>query len=291
MKNKNAFTLVELLAVIAILAILVIIALPNVMGMFNQAKKNSFMTEVKQIYKVAQQAWISDSMFNTSEKEYGRCDGCSYKELELSGRKEIKYYIKLNKSGKVVKYIVDDGTYRYEYNGEGLLVENITDDNINPSNGEELVSERYVYFALDGYVDEGGGAYSSVPAHIGQTIPSQITTFPSYEGGFNIPNANDKIFVRLKVSNNIVISADVAYVYNGVHFLTNNFSENKANMTSVFGSENCTTYDNTYSCSYGILHVSAHEDGTARSSYGSGGSSNYCFTTTDGVVDCNYTMG
>ena len=39
MKNKKGFTLVELLAVIAILAILVIIALPNVMGMFNEAKK------------------------------------------------------------------------------------------------------------------------------------------------------------------------------------------------------------------------------------------------------------
>ena len=39
MKNKG-FTLVELLAVIAILAILVIIALPNVLKMFNQAKKD-----------------------------------------------------------------------------------------------------------------------------------------------------------------------------------------------------------------------------------------------------------
>ncbi len=43
---KKGFTLVELLAVIAILAILVIIALPNVMGMFNTAKENSFNTEV-----------------------------------------------------------------------------------------------------------------------------------------------------------------------------------------------------------------------------------------------------
>ena len=44
--KKKGFTLVELLAVIAILAILVIIALPNVMGMFREAKKNSFMTEI-----------------------------------------------------------------------------------------------------------------------------------------------------------------------------------------------------------------------------------------------------
>ena len=41
MKYKG-FTLVELLAVIAILALLVIIALPNVLKMFNQAKKDTF---------------------------------------------------------------------------------------------------------------------------------------------------------------------------------------------------------------------------------------------------------
>ena len=36
--KKRGFTLVELLAVIAILAILVLISLPNVVGMFNNAK-------------------------------------------------------------------------------------------------------------------------------------------------------------------------------------------------------------------------------------------------------------
>ena len=45
--KKKVFTLVELLAVIAILAILVIVAMPNVLGMFNQAKANSFVTEVQ----------------------------------------------------------------------------------------------------------------------------------------------------------------------------------------------------------------------------------------------------
>ena len=53
--NKKGFTLVELLAVIAILAILVIVALPNVLGMFNNAKKNTFTTEVKQVAKSAKQ--------------------------------------------------------------------------------------------------------------------------------------------------------------------------------------------------------------------------------------------
>ena len=45
--NKKGFTLVELLAVIAILALLVIIALPNVLSMFNNAKKDLFYNRSK----------------------------------------------------------------------------------------------------------------------------------------------------------------------------------------------------------------------------------------------------
>ena len=40
--KKKGFTLVELLAVIAILAILVIIALPNVLELYRNARKNAF---------------------------------------------------------------------------------------------------------------------------------------------------------------------------------------------------------------------------------------------------------
>ena len=59
--NKKGFTLVELLAVIAILAILVIIALPNVLKMFNDAKKNSFLTETKIVYSEVSRKYISES--------------------------------------------------------------------------------------------------------------------------------------------------------------------------------------------------------------------------------------
>ena len=49
--KKKGFTLVELLAVIAILEILTIITLPNIVSMFNEAKKNSFTTEIKELFK------------------------------------------------------------------------------------------------------------------------------------------------------------------------------------------------------------------------------------------------
>ena len=124
--KKKGFTLVELLAVIAILAILVIIALPNVMNLFNRAKKNAFETEIKEIYKTAQQQWITESM--NESKSLVFCNKTDGTPLEMSGRTELKYSIKFNKSGEVVEYKVTDDSYQYVFTGSagnGLEIDNI----------------------------------------------------------------------------------------------------------------------------------------------------------------------
>ncbi len=146
--KKKGFTLVELLAVIAILAILVIIALPNVMSLFNEAKKNSFANELKEIYKTAQNQWMTDSMINTSDQYYSRvasgttlkCDGTNDdKTLQLSGRTQLHYGIKVNKAGKVVSYAATDGTFTYEFNNSaGLKIEDI---DTSTGNLVQLVSD------------------------------------------------------------------------------------------------------------------------------------------------------
>jgi prepilin-type N-terminal cleavage/methylation domain-containing protein len=136
--KKKGFTLVELLAVIAILAILVIIALPNVMSLFNEAKKNSFANELKEIYKTAQNQWMTDSMINTNELYYSRVTGASKlqcvadtdnRELQLSGRQQLQYGITVDKSGDVIDFVATDGTYVYQFQGTSgtnvLRIENI----------------------------------------------------------------------------------------------------------------------------------------------------------------------
>ena len=145
--NKKGFTLVELLAVIAILAILVIIALPNIMSMFNDARKNSFTTELKEIYKVAQQQWISDSLFGTGEKVYSSTSSqtCPH-PLDMSGRKNLNYYIRINKAGKVVEYHASDGTYQYTYDGDSLEITDID----NPVSIADLGSNLQITIECDG---------------------------------------------------------------------------------------------------------------------------------------------
>ena len=106
MKNKG-FTLVELLAVIAILAILVIIALPNVLKMFNDSKKNSFLTEAKTIYSEVSKKYISESMKGNKLTYVSSEDDT---KLDMTG-KQLQYCVLLNADGSVKSMKVSNGTW------------------------------------------------------------------------------------------------------------------------------------------------------------------------------------
>ena len=183
---KKGFTLVELLAVIAILAILVIIALPNVMGMFNTAKENSFNTEIKEIYKTAQQTWINDSMFQSGEKVYSRCKSGCTNSLDLTGRSELEYYIRINQSGEVVEFYATDGTYQYQSDKVGLKIEDI--------NGVQKVADTSDKVVID----------SSLTAYLNDKFCVDSTLIPKRK------NMTWKSFIDY-VTNNIETLDDFSY--------------------------------------------------------------------------------
>ncbi len=107
MKNRNGFTLVELLAVIAILAILVIIALPNVINMYNKAQKETFLTEAKKVYSESEKKFISNSISNKQTKIINSEDST---KLDMTGKK-LQYCVILNNSGKVTSMKVSNGKW------------------------------------------------------------------------------------------------------------------------------------------------------------------------------------
>lgn len=120
--NKKGFTLVELLAVIAILAILVIIALPNVLSMFNTAKQNSFLTEVKEVFSTAQKQFMSDTTNGGASTKVTYSNNLSTactstKKLEMQGNAtdggSLSYSITLDSQGYVKRISVSNGTYSY----------------------------------------------------------------------------------------------------------------------------------------------------------------------------------
>ena len=245
--NKKGFTLVELLAVIAILAILVIIALPNIMGMFNDARKSSFSTEVKQIYKVAQQQWVSDSLFATSEKVYTRCESCTGKSLDLSGRTQLEYYIKINKAGSVIEYYATDGTYQYAFNDSaGLNIQDISDPQVvaelQPNQILQIVSDNaeigevtYLYTTESGFY-LGQSAEVDLDNHIYDNYQDAMSNNPM--------GTNEPAFVKGKLSGGVITEMELGFMYNGsIHYFKggspNYYQGNVNALKSLVSAESC----------------------------------------------------
>ena len=135
MKNKG-FTLVELLAVIAILALLVIIALPNVLKMFNQAKKDTFLTEAKTVYKEISKKYISETMKGNKISIISNDNN----KLELESN-DLKYKVKLKNDGSIKKFEVSNGNYCIS--GKFNNLSELTTDKITEGKCEETPPKKF----------------------------------------------------------------------------------------------------------------------------------------------------
>jgi prepilin-type N-terminal cleavage/methylation domain-containing protein len=108
--KKKGFTLVELLAVIAILAILVIVAMPNVLGMFNQAKYNTFVTEVQSYMDSAKTAFVSAALGAPAQDITFGHDKTN--KLSMSGNKN--YFIVMDRFGAYKRVVIWDTNFCYD---------------------------------------------------------------------------------------------------------------------------------------------------------------------------------
>ena len=137
--NKKGFTLVELLAVIAILALLVIIALPNVLSMFNNAKKDLFLTEAKNVFKESASKYISDNMHNSNEENiYCKSETDSKNPLDMD-LGDTYYYIEKDKTGKTIKFVVwNSSGYVTKIIGDNVMLNDVTNDNMTESSAKNI---------------------------------------------------------------------------------------------------------------------------------------------------------
>ena len=190
MKNKKGFTLVELLAVIAILAILVIIAIPNVLKMFNDAKKNSFLTEAKTVYSEAGKKYISDSITSPGNNEYVYCKSKtdSLNLLSLSGR-EINYYIKTDSNGNVNTIVVWDDTRYVAKKDSKIDVTSLTESKDTTDDIKNATCENIV--EVVGLVDKIKPEYK---------VTGSVTFEDRQHLSLNIKmnNMNDSTFSKVK---------------------------------------------------------------------------------------------
>ena len=165
-KKKNAFTLIELLAVIVILAVILVIAIPRILDVIETSKKDSFKNSAQLIADSAEKKKVSDKLLGKDEsitckdvakindEDYASCtisfDSEGNAKVSITGKgkfdglkitngtkenAEVKEITKPTYGMKAVEYI----TNLLEYDGEGLKIDNTPDQNIryygsNPNN-------------------------------------------------------------------------------------------------------------------------------------------------------------
>ena len=181
--NKKGFTLVELLAVIAILALLVLVAVPNVLGMFNKAKKDTFLTEAKNIFKESASKYISDNMHNSNEGNiYCKSETDSKNPLDMDIG-DTYYYIEKDSTGKTIKFVVwNSSGYVTKIVGDNVMLNDVTNDNMTESSVKNITCNN-VLTSLDvepkltrTYAISASASYPSTYSTVTVSIDSSSTT-------------------------------------------------------------------------------------------------------------------
>ena len=157
MKKRNAFTLIELLAVIVILAVILVIAMPRILDVIETSKKDSFKNAAQLIADSAEKKKASNKLLDKDEeiicKDVAKINDEDYKSCIISFDSEGNAKVSITGKGKFGGLKITNGTKEnaevkeitkptygmkateyitnlYDYDGEGLKKDNTSDENI-----------------------------------------------------------------------------------------------------------------------------------------------------------------
>ena len=149
-KKRNAFTLIELLAVIVILAVILVIAIPRILDVIDVSKKDSFKTSAQIIADSAEKKYVENKLNNIDEEI--TCENVS----KLS-KEDYEYcFVKIDNEGNAKVTIKGKGKFK------DLAICNGTKTSVELS---DTCSTDVKYFAYEeveggisitGYSIEGG---------------------------------------------------------------------------------------------------------------------------------------
>ena len=124
-KKKNAFTLVELLAVIVILGLLAAVAVPSIIGPLKNSKQDLYEFQIKNI-KEAAKSWAAENVFSLPSE--GETKIIYLKNLGSFIDTEIKNPLTNELFGQCLEVAVEkiSGQDRYTYEVQEDTINNDT---------------------------------------------------------------------------------------------------------------------------------------------------------------------
>ncbi len=113
-KKRNAFTLIELLAVIVILAVILVIAIPRILDVIETSKKDSFKNAAQLIADSAEKKKASDKLLDKDEeitcKDVAKINDEDYKSCIISFDSEGNAKVSITGRGKFDGLKITNGT-------------------------------------------------------------------------------------------------------------------------------------------------------------------------------------
>lgn len=131
MRSKKGFTLMELLAVIALIGAMLLLVVPNVISLFNNAKKDLFKDEVLNVYNTTYSTYV----YRSSQGDYSKrfCVGkdTTTNTVDLEEKDNFYYDITVNSLGEILSLKVSNDTYGITLDSaSGIKKKNIVSNNV-----------------------------------------------------------------------------------------------------------------------------------------------------------------
>ena len=287
--KKNAFTLIELLAIIVILAIIAVITVPIILNIIENSRKGASIDSAYGYKDSVQQYYLSKSVGDTTSDVLATQQTKTVSELEadgltVNGQKPSDGWVKINK-GQVEAYSLKFGEYV-------VTLDETTTEPISKKNG--------------------GLAISTCPGCVFAWYPNSEMKWIKGSGqGENHPEGNNKLtdyyedykkLVEEKGKNyflghviddnNYIIKSYACGIENGKAFCLQSssdgskYSSNVDILNSIFPSCNASASSSYSHCNGTTVRAGAHLYVNTDGVYVHSGSSS-CYALNIGVSHCN----
>ena len=158
-KKKNAFTLIELLAVIVILAVILVISIPKILDVIDVSKKDSFKTSAQLIADSAEKKYVTNKLNNIDEVI--TCDS-----VTKLNKEDYEYcFVKIDNEGNAKVTIKGKGKFK------DLAICNGTKTSVELSDTCSTDAKYFAYEEVEGGISITG---YSIEGGLDVVIPSNI---------------------------------------------------------------------------------------------------------------------